>query len=122
MESRTGATLKSWRPLAGNAEAAFQRQAGAPYLALVEQPADQGDAMRHTPRRRKFGWRVSRIGRPIAARLRDLDEARAQGERGMARSVGDGKHLVAQRGNQKQVDLGEEAPHLVGDFAPEAIG
>jgi hypothetical protein len=46
----------------------------------------------------------------------------AQGERGMARRVGDGEHFVAQGGNQKQVHLGEDAAHLVGDLAPKAIG
>ena len=41
---------------------------------------------------------------------------------GMAGEVGDGQHLVAQRGHQQQIDLGEDARHLVGDFAAEAVG
>ena len=47
-----------------------------------------------------------------------------------ARSVSDGcpvklrngEHFVAQRWHQQQIHLGEDARHLLGNFAPEAVG
>ena len=57
-----------------------------------------------------FGSGFVRVGRPVAARLRHLHESRAQRERRMAREVGDGQHLVAQRRHEQQIHLAEDTP------------
>jgi len=72
------------------------------------------------------GEQVSGVGGPVAAGLGDGDEAGAEGERGMAGEVGEGEHLVAERGDEEEVGWvgagGEDAGHLEGDFAAEAVG
>src|SRR5579863_1859482 len=40
----------------------------------------------------------------------------------MSGEVGDGKHFVAQRWHQKQIDLGEDTRHLLRHFAPKPVG
>ena len=40
----------------------------------------------------------------------------------MPGEVGNSEHLVAQRRHEQQVHLGEDADHLLGNFAPEAVG
>jgi hypothetical protein len=67
--------------------------------------AEQRHAVRHAARRREFGQRMRRVGRPIAARFRHFHEAGAQRERRMAGEVADGQHFVAQRRHQQQIDL-----------------
>ncbi len=52
-----------------------------------------------------FGSGCLRVGGPVAAGFGDFDEAGAEGERRMAGEVGDDEHLVAQRGDEEQIDL-----------------
>ena len=113
--------LKPRRPLLRHMEAPLHRQTSAPQPALIEQPADQGDAMRNPPRRRKLSRRLGRIWSPVTPLFRDLNEPGPQSERRMASSIGDSKHLVPQGRNQKQIHLGKHAAHLVGHLSPEAI-
>jgi transposase len=68
------------------------------------------------------GERVMRIGSPVAAGLRDFDEAGAEGERRVAGGVGDGEHLVAEGGDKEQVDGAHEGGHLKCYPATEAVG
>src|SRR5580765_2033161 len=91
---------EAWRALRGHVEGPLECQAGASHGTLVEEAADERDAVRHAARRRESGERVGGIGRPIAARLRHLDEAGTEGQRGMAGEVTDGKHFVAQGRHQ----------------------
>src|SRR5216684_234462 len=77
-----------------------------------------GDAAR----RRKFWQRIFGVGGPVGTRFGDLDESGAQCKRRVAGLVADSEHFVAQRGNQEQVQLREEARHFLRYFAAEAIG
>ena len=61
--------LKTWRPLAGDFQGAFQGQAGAGDCAFVEEPSNQRDSVRNSARWREFGQGPTRVGRPIAAGL-----------------------------------------------------
>src|ERR1700674_2747040 len=76
--------------LIGDGEGALEGDADAAEGAFLEEAADQGDAMGHAARGRKFWQRVMRIGGPVGARFGDLDEAGAQGEGGVASVVADG--------------------------------
>src|SRR5207237_1846178 len=88
--------LESRRPFIHYVESAFQRDAHASNRSFVEQAAYQGYAVGHAAWRRELGQRMCRVRRPIAARLRNLHEAGAQREAGMAGKVRDGQDLVAQ--------------------------
>ena len=59
-----------------NAERALHRDPGARDRSFVEQSTDQRHSMRHSARRRELGKRMRGIGRPVAPRLRHLDETR----------------------------------------------
>jgi len=78
--------------------------------------------VRHAARGREFWKGIFRIGSPVRAGLGDFDEAGSKRERRMAGVIADGEHLVAQRGNEQQIHLREEARHFLGDFAAEAVG
>src|ERR1700748_616803 len=56
----------------------LEREVVACNAAFVEEPADQGHAVRHAPRGRELRQRPTWVGRPVAARLADLDEPGAQ--------------------------------------------
>ena len=60
----------------------FKSHACLRQRALVEQAADQRDAVGHAARRRELRQRMRRVGRPVAARLRTSTNP--------ARSVSDG--------------------------------
>lgn len=106
----------------GDVEGLFEGDAGCAQHAFFKGARDERDAVGNAARRREFRQRVSGIGSPVAARLRDFDETGAQGERGMAGEIGEGEHLVAERRDEEQIDLGKDARHFVGDLAAEAIG
>src|SRR5216683_181295 len=110
------------RALGGDGEGALESDADATEGAFFEETADEGDAVRHAARGRKFWERIFRIGSPVRAGLGDLDEAGSQSERRMAGVIADGEHLVAQRGDEQQIHLREETGHFFGDFAAEAVG
>src|SRR5260370_40135834 len=110
------------RALGGEGEGARESDADAPKGAFLEETADQGDAVGHAARGRELWKGIFRIGSPVRAGLGDLDEASSKRERRMAGIVADGEHLVAQRGNEQQIHLREEARHFLGDFAAEAVG
>jgi len=61
--------LEPRRPLTHYAEGALQREPDASQRTLVEQPADQGDAVGDAAWRREGGQRVVGVGRPVTARL-----------------------------------------------------
>ncbi len=69
-----------------------------------------------------FGRGLVGVGGPVAAGLGDFDEAGAEGEGGVAGEVGDGEHLVAEGGDEEEIDLVHDAGHLEGDHAAEAVG
>src|ERR1051326_1945405 len=70
--------LKPWRILADDAEGFFQRQADLSDQAIIEQAAQDRDAMRDAARRIELGQRVVFIRRPVAARFCNCDETGAQ--------------------------------------------
>src|SRR5262249_23533188 len=115
-------TLEPRRPFPRNCELAFEGQACLPYQSVVEQPAEDRDAVRHAPGRIELGQRIRRIRGPVASRFRDLDEPRAECERRMAGEVRDRELLVAQRWHDHQVDLPEDAGHFERHFAPQPVG
>src|ERR1017187_10705697 len=88
------------RALGSYIKGALESRAGTSQRALIEEAADEGDAVRHAAGWRKLGQRAGGVGRPIAACLGHVDEARAEGERGMSGEVADGEHFVAQRRHQ----------------------
>src|SRR5579864_9792223 len=75
-----GGLLKSWRPLIHNTERGFEREPCASQPSFLKKLADQGDTMRHAPRRRKSRQRMIRIGGPVASRLGDLHKSGPEGE------------------------------------------
>src|ERR1700722_12911951 len=83
------------RPLIDHIERALERQTHTRQGALVEQAADEGHAVRHASRRVEFHRRMFGIGRPVAARFGDFDEARAQRQRRYPDEVADGQHVIA---------------------------
>src|SRR5712664_3090840 len=85
------------RALVGDGEGALEGDADAAESAFVEEAADQGDAVGHAARGRKFWQGIFRIGGPVGARFGDFDEAGAERKRRVAGVVADGEHLVAQR-------------------------
>src|SRR5437763_4133443 len=80
---------KARRSFAYHAERAFECDAHLADQAIIEQPAEDGDSMRHAPRRIKLRQRVGLVGRPIAARFRYLDKTGTQSERWMTGEVCD---------------------------------
>src|SRR5882672_3894098 len=89
--------LEPCRPLRNHAKCSLERDADLTDQTIIEQTAEDRDAVRHPTRRSELRQRVRRIGRPVAARFRDLDEARAQRQRWMTGKVRDGELLVAER-------------------------
>ncbi len=94
----------------GGLSPATRKAASRAMPAAPRRPSSKGGAISVTPcgtRRggENFGRGMRGIGRPVTPRLGDLDEAGAQGERGVAGEVGDGEHLVAQGGDKQEVDL-----------------
>src|ERR1035441_741066 len=83
--------LEPRRALGSYIKGALESQAGTGERALIEEAADEGDAVGHAAGWRKLGQRAGGVGRPIAARLRHFDEARAEGERRMSGEVADGE-------------------------------
>ena len=90
--------------------------------AFFEEAADEGDAVGDSAGRIEFWKRVVGIGSPVAAGFGDFDEAAAEGERGVAGEVGQGEHLVAEGGDEEEIDLGHDASHLLRDHAAKAVG
>src|SRR5271165_2202651 len=86
--------LKPGRTFSCDVEGSLERHASFCQCAFVEEAADQRDAVRHTARWREPGQWMLLIGSPIAARLRLLDKAGAQRQRGMTGIVADHEHLV----------------------------
>src|ERR1700760_4987906 len=103
--------LKAWWVFLGYVEVAFEGYASAGDRPFVEEPSDEGDAVGDSTRRAELRERLCWIGSPVAACLCDFNEAGSQSQRGMAGEVGDGEHLVAERGNQQQIDLLHDARH-----------
>ena len=101
---------------------AFEGEAGAGYGAFVEEAADEGDAVGDAAGWGEFWEGLGGVGGPVAAGLGDFDEAGAEGEGGVAGEVGDGEHLVAEGGDEEEVDFVHDAGHLEGDHAAEAVG
>src|SRR5713226_2446529 len=87
---------KRRRALVGDGEGALEGDPDATESAFLEEAPNEGDAVRHAARGRKFGQGIFGIGRPVRTRFRDFDETGAQGERGVAGVVADGEHFVAQ--------------------------
>src|SRR5690348_4832798 len=91
---------ESRRVLPHHIECRLQRHPRLTQCSFFKQTANQCDAVRYSPRRRKFWQWMIRVGRPIAARFRNMDKARSQGEGRVSREVGDGQHFVAERRHQ----------------------
>jgi hypothetical protein len=83
---------------------------------MLEEPADERDAVRHAALRAERGKRMFGVRRPVAARLLDLHEPGRQGQRRVAGEVRDSQNLVAQRGSQQQVPLLEIRAISVATF------
>ena len=83
----------------GYFEVLFEGQAGAGYGAFVEEAAYEGDAVGDSAGWVEFGERLGGVGGPVAAGFGDFDESGAEGEGGVAGEVGEGEHLVAERGD-----------------------
>src|SRR5579863_70676 len=114
--------LKPRWPLLHHSERPLHHESGTPERSLIEKLADQGHAMRHAARGREGRKRMLGIRRPIAPRLRYLDEPGSHRQRRVASEVRDRQHLVAQRWHQEQIHLGENALHLGGYPAPHPVG
>src|ERR1043165_4725586 len=80
---------KSRRSFFHDIECSFERDADLAQQSIVEQSSEDSDAVRHAARWIELRQRVRRIGRPVAARFRNFDKARAHGQRRMAGEVGD---------------------------------
>src|SRR6185437_8433518 len=113
--------LKSNRRFPNNIELALKGDAYLANQAVVEQSPEDRDSVRHTSRWIELGQRIVWIGSPVAARLRDFDEAGTQSQRWMAGEVRDGQLLVTQRRHDQDIDLFEDAGHLERDFATQTI-
>src|SRR5258706_2096598 len=96
------------RPPPRHPEGPFEGDPHLPQQPVVEQTADEGDAVRHPPRWVEFRQRVVGIRGPVAARLGDVHEAGAQRERRVTGEVRDRELLVAQRRHQQDVNLPED--------------
>src|SRR5271165_5965367 len=83
--SKTGGTLGRY------IQGPLQRESGSADRTLVEEPSNQGDAVRHSPRRGKLRQRMRGVRGPVAPRLRYLHKPSANSKRGMAGKVGDGE-------------------------------
>src|SRR6266567_3839706 len=121
-EKSARTTLEARRMVGGDGEGAFEGHAGAAESAFVEEEANQSDAVGNAAGRREFRQGMLRVGCPVRARFGDFDKASAKRERGVASVVADGEHFVAERRNEEQVDVGENARHFLADFAAEAVG
>jgi hypothetical protein len=64
------------RRLADHGKVFLEREADACDGAFVEEPANQGHAVRHSPRRLEIGQRPTWVGRPVAASLISTNPAR----------------------------------------------
>src|SRR3954463_10759705 len=85
---------KAGRTPVRDGERALQRQPQATQRALFEEPPDERDAVRHATGQVELRQGMLRVGCPVTAGLRHLDETCPQSQRGMARVVGDREHLV----------------------------
>src|SRR6266849_5118289 len=113
--------LESRRPFSYHVETLFQSQSCLHDRAFVKESPNERDAVWHAARRGEFRQRMSRIRSPVTACFGHLNKSGAQGERRMSGEVGDGEHLVAQRGDQKHIHLREDAGHFHGHFAPQTV-
>jgi len=120
--SNCGNILEAGWVFAGYVEVAFEGEAGAGDCAFVEETADESDAVRDSAGWVEFSERLVWVGGPVAAGLGDFDEAGAQGERGVAGEVGDGEYLVAEGGDEEEVDFIHDACHLYRYHAAKAVG
>jgi len=84
------------RTIASHVERAFKRDARAAESAFFEKAADERYTVGHAARRIELRQRIFGIGRPVAARFGDFDEAGAERERGLAGEIGNGEYFVAQ--------------------------
>ena len=101
---------------------AFEGEAGAGHRAFFEEAADEGDAVGDAAGLVE-GWEgFGGVWGPVAAGFGDFDESGAEGEGGVAGEVGDGEHLVAEGGDEEEIDLRHDAGHLLRDHAAEAVG
>src|ERR1700731_1992779 len=114
--------LEGGRALVGDGEGALQADADAAEGAFLEAAADQGDAVGLAAGGRKFWERIFWIGGPVRARLGIFNEAGARRKRRVAGVVADGELFIAQRRNEQQIHLREDAGHLLRYFAAEAVG
>jgi hypothetical protein len=108
--------------LIAHGEGAFQSDSGLAEGAFFEEAADEGYAVRDAAGRRELGERICGIRRPVAAGFGDFDESGTEGKGGMAGEVRDGEHFIAERRDEQDVYLGEDASHFLSDFTAEAIG
>src|ERR1017187_2722681 len=114
--------LETRRALARHLEGAFESHTGTYQGALVEEPANQCDAVWNAARRREFRQGVGRVWRPIAARLAHMYEACVKGERRMSGEIADREHFVAQGRHQEKLHLGKDARHLKCAGAAQPVG
>src|SRR5262249_17387333 len=75
---RTVRALETRRPLVRHPERALERQSNTTQRALIKQTPDESDAVRDATRRVEMRQRPAGVGSPVAARLRDGNEARPQ--------------------------------------------
>ena len=115
------ARLEARWSLVDYTEAFFQCDADGADRALLEEAADEGDSVWDAAWLLEGRNRVVWIRRPVAAGFL-LHETGAQGKRRMAGEVGDGQHLVAQRGHQQEVHLRKQFLHFLRDFAAHPVG
>ncbi len=86
---------KAHRALVPDGKGTLQGHAGLDDRTFLKQSPDERNAMRHPSRWREAWQRMTRIRRPVAARLIYLDKARPQGQRGMPGEVCDNEHFVS---------------------------
>jgi hypothetical protein len=118
---RIPAALEAGWVFVGYVEVSFECEASVGDGAFVEEAADEGDAMWDAAGgiefREGFGW----VGCPVAAGFGDFDETGAEGEGGVAGEVGDGEDLVAEGGDEEEIDFIHDAGHLDGDHTAETV-
>src|SRR4051812_41747801 len=90
------ASIKSGGSLFHHVELTFERDSYLPNQSVIKQAAQDGDAVRHAPRRVELRQRIRRIRRPIAARFGNFDKTCAQGQRWMSGEVRDRELFIAQ--------------------------
>ena len=114
--------LESRRPLACHVELSLQTHAHPRNRAFVKQPPNQRDAVRNSARRREFRKWTARIRCPVCAGLRNFHKTCSQSQRRMPGEICDGKHFIAQRRHQQQINLRKDTCHFFGNFAAKPIG